>query len=105
MTETIKQLIFWGSVGALPISLILFVYGGITKNRKATLFCFFISPVLIAHSLWYFQTLGIMLADKTGDGEYPIWLYYVLIGVIFGVVLVTGFLIRPKNKNLDSLKY
>lgn len=98
MNEIIKQIIFWGSMGALPISLILFVYGGMCKNRKATVFCFFISPVLLAHSLWYFQTLVIKLSNKTSTAEYPVWMFYILIGAIFGAILVAGFLIRPKNK-------
>ena len=89
MNEIIAQLLFWTSIACLPFGLIGLAYGIQNRKMKKGKFFVFGSTLVFAHFVWYFRTLGLALADKTGGIEYPKWWLHILIGLAAGLFLAT----------------
>ncbi|MEO0509996.1 MAG: hypothetical protein AAF065_09070 [Verrucomicrobiota bacterium] len=95
MNEAQAQLLFWSGMGCLPLSLILFLIGFQKKEKGTKRILVFTGSVSLLHFIWYFRTLGVGLADKTGNIEYPKWWLHILIGVAIGGIL--AFLSTKQN--------
>ena len=87
MNEIFAQLLFWGSMGCLPAGLIGLAYGIQNRSKKKGKFFVFGSALGLSHFVWYFRSLGLALADKTGGFEYPIWWLHILAGSVAGLLL------------------
>ena len=83
------QILFCTSMGCLPAGLIGLALGIQNRREKKGKFFVFGSAVALAHFVWYFRTLGLALADKTGGMEYPKWWLHILIGLIAGVLVAS----------------
>jgi hypothetical protein len=88
LSESVAQLMFWFSLGCLPLSLILFVSAFTSKSDLKRKFYLIASPFAALHFWWYIKTLGIGLADKTGNSVYPNWFYHMIIALIISSLLL-----------------
>lgn len=90
MTECFTQVLFWLSIGCLPLS-IAFTVLGLRSSNRARSSCFLTAaPFCGAHFAWYIRSLGISLADKIGNAEYPDWSNHMLAAGAVSIALV-GF--------------
>ncbi len=76
MEETKAQALFWFSMGGAPIVLGLLVIGLRFRRERISTILGVALVFAVAQFLWYFETLGIGLADKTGGIKYPEWSSY-----------------------------
>ena len=88
--EAIAQLMFWGSIGSLPLSVVAFVMTFRAPSRFARVSCAFVGGALLTQFLWYFVHLGVALSDKVGGAHYPFWWHFAFVG--FGIALVVMIL-------------
>jgi hypothetical protein len=88
VSESIAQLMFWFSLTCLPLSFILFVAAFTSKSNMKSKVYLIVSPFTALHFWWYFKTLGIGLADKTGNSDYPNWWIHMIIAVIISLLLL-----------------
>ena len=89
MSEVVAHLLFWSGLGSAPLGVVLLVSGIMTRNRLRRTLCVAAVPLAWAHFLWFFQSLAIGLADKTGDLDSPSWPVYMLTASLFSVALGT----------------
>jgi hypothetical protein len=68
--EAVAQLLFWGSIGSLPVSILCLWAASRPLSTPVFLTFLAIGGTLLTQFLWYFRTLGIALADK-GGAVYP----------------------------------
>src|SRR4051812_34940853 len=92
--EAAAQLMFWGSMGSLPLSIALFILAFWVRPRAAYVSAFAVAGLLFTQFSWYFVYLGVGLSTKVGVAHPPGWLYFAPIG--FGIALflliITEFL-------------
>ncbi len=98
--EAAAQLIFWGSIGGLPLSIVLFILA-FRMSRRAAALAFVAGGLLLTQFLWYFVYLGIALSDKLGTMHAPSWVYFAPIG--FGVALLL-FVVAGSQRKGDAAK-
>jgi len=83
--EAAAQLMFWGSMGSLPLSIALFIVAFQLRPRAAYVSAFAVAGLFLTQFSWYFVYLGVGLATKVGVAHPPSWLYFAPIG--FGIAL------------------
>ena len=87
-------------MGCLPLSVVLVVSGFKTRSSLLTVISWTASIFAVFHFAWYFKTLGVSLADKTGGIAYPRWANYMAAGVASSaLVLLLRCVIHPKRNS------
>src|SRR5947209_18072481 len=87
--EAIAQVLFYTGIGSLPAAIGSFVGSFRVRTRWQHLVLLAVGGALLTHFLWYFFVLGISLATKVGEPNYPSWLSLSPIG--FGIALFLLF--------------
>ena len=95
--EAAAQLMFWGSIGSLPLSIALFILAFRLQARAAYILAFVTAGALLTQFLWYFVYLGVGLSTKVGSAHPPSWLTFAPIG--FGIALILLFAYSATRKN------
>ena len=85
--EILAQIMFWGSIGSLPLA-VGFGICGLSSRNRAVAFSFFLGTgLLLTHFLWYFSLLGGALSTKVGTYIPPFWFGFLPYGLAVGVAL------------------
>lgn len=96
MQEAIAQAMFWGGIGCLPLSVMVFVTAFRIKTLWKVWGLFVLGSVAMTHFLWYFFYLGGALGTKVGEFHPTPWWHFYPVG--FGVAAVLA-VIRPLAAN------
>jgi small-conductance mechanosensitive channel len=95
--EVIAQVIFWSSIGCLPVSIWLAISAIQLKRKLISLGLIVLSCLTATQFLWYLLYLGEALANKVGTTQQTPWIEILPFGVaIAGITASITYVARVK---------
>jgi len=77
-------------MGGAPLVLALLIIGLRFRREWISTILGVVLVFAVSQFLWYFETLGIGLADKTGDMKYPNWSSYMSSALWVAILVFTA---------------